>query len=421
VTGRPITPAELSTPAQSSTGPGGRLNHAAALIHHLPEPFALVSGSGEALAANLAFEDLAKRLGVAPGPLAVFGDSFRKALDLARSGHERACLLSPTAGQTPRAVYHVSFLPTPDGCFGVRLRDVTEESRAQLRIARAEQRLGVLRDLGQTLSGVVDLEGLTERIEIETRRVLPTRNLYIALHDAVTGMVTFPRYMEDGEWREMRARPFSNGMTEYLLRHGTPLMVNRDVAARAEALGIDPVGRPCLAWLGAPMIADGTTVGVIAIQDFEREDAYDEHDLELLTIIAGQAAAAVKTARSLAIERRAYRDLAEAQSRLLESERLRGITETVGALNHEVNNPLAAIVGNAQLLLLRPADLAPGVEPKVVAMLEAARRIQRVTNKMATLIQASTMLYPGRESILDVHASVADPLAAGPPRETPGR
>src|SRR6185295_9523888 len=111
------------------------------------------------------------------------------------------------------------------------------------------------------------------------------------------------------------------------------------------------VGRECKSWMGAPMVVDGEPIGVIGLQDYQQEGVYDERDLELLTIIASQAAAGVKNARSIHAERRAYRELADAQTRLIETVRLRGVTETVGALNHEINNPLAAIAGNIQLLL----------------------------------------------------------------------
>ena len=144
------------------------------------------------------------------------------------------------------------------------------------------------------------------------------------------------------------------------------------------------------------------------------EDAFNEHHLEILSVVATQAAAAITNVYLLEAERRTYRELAEAQSRLLESERLRGVTETVGALNHEINNPLAAIAGNAQLLLKRKDELKKDSTQKVEAILEATRRIQRVTGKMATLIQATTIPYPGKQEIIDVENSISSQDAAVP-------
>jgi GAF domain-containing protein len=112
-------------------------------------------------------------------------------------------------------------------------------------------------------------------------------------------------------------------------------------------------------------LAEDRAMGVIVLQDHQGTGGYDEHDLEVLTLIAAQAAAAIRNARLLAEARDAYRELSETQANRLEAERLRGVTETVGALNHEVNNPLTAIAGNAQLLLRQTAALPGGVKEKV--------------------------------------------------------
>ena len=128
-------------------------------------------------------------------------------------------------------------------------------------------------------------------------------------------------------------------------------------------------------------------------------------------MIAGQAAAATRNARLFDETRAAYEELSRTQGRLLEVERVRSVTETVGALNHEVNNPLAAIAGNAQLLLRHPESLTEELREKIEIILAAARRIQRVTSKMASLIQATSMPYPGQSSILDVERSVAGSVA----------
>jgi GAF domain-containing protein len=158
--------------------------------------------------------------------------------------------------------------------------------------------------------------------------------------------------------------------------------------------------------MGTPILSDGEALGVLALMDAAQVDRYGRHELGILNIVATQAAAALRTARVFEAMRMAYDQLAATQARLLESERVRGVTETVGALNHEVNNPLATIVGTAQLLLRRE-DVDDDTRSKVERMLEAARRIQFVTSKMATLIQASSRPYPGDTRILDVQRSVS--------------
>jgi nitrogen-specific signal transduction histidine kinase len=135
------------------------------------------------------------------------------------------------------------------------------------------------------------------------------------------------------------------------------------------------------------MIADGEAVGMIALQDHARECVYTEHDVEVLSIIAGQAAAAFRNAQLFAAARRAYKELSDAQTRLLESVQLPAVTETVGALNHEVNNPLASIAGNAQLLLRQPGELSPRRSRRCDVSSRPRSAVQTLTAKMSNLIR----------------------------------
>jgi GAF domain-containing protein len=278
-----------------------------------------------------------------------------------------------------------------------------ESLRDQLDTRRRQ--LEVLKDLGAALSSTPDLDSLAAHIYEQAGRIMNTNNFFLALHDPARNLISFPLRVEARvRLPRLAPRAYANGLTEYLLRTRRPLLMNGDVLAQAHALGLAPSGRPASSWIGAPLLSEGQAIGVIVMQDHEGSGGYDEHDLDLLTLIAGQAAAALRNAQLLSQAHDAYRELSESQSSRLEAERLRGITETVGTLNHEVNNPLAAIVGNAQLLLREPT-LPADVADKVQRILDAAERIQMVTGKMANLIEATSVTYPGNQTILDVRRS----------------
>jgi signal transduction histidine kinase len=162
-------------------------------------------------------------------------------------------------------------------------------------------------------------------------------------------------------------------------------------------------------------VSGDEAIGAIVVQDFERAGCFTAHDMAVLGVIAAQASTAIRNTRLLADARRAVRELSEAQSKLLESERLRTVHETVGALSHEINNPLASISGNAQLLL-RGDRLEPALREKLERIFEASRRIETVTARMSNLIQTASMLYPGETAILDLARSRArDDQPPAPP------
>ena len=240
-------------------------------------------------------------------------------------------------------------------------------------------------------------------------------NFFFALHDRKTDTIRFPICVSGGVvLDEQQAQPIRGGFTHHILATRQPLLLNGDVSAALIALGLEPEERAYQSFLGVPIVSDGEAIGVLALQDHETPGRYGKHEMGILNIVATQAGAAVRNARLFSATRRAYEELTATQAKLLESERLRGVTETVGALNHEVNNPLATIVGTAQLLLRRD-DLEDATRPRVDRILEAAKRIQSVTARMASIIQATSRPYPGETAILDVRGSLARiDAAAGP-------
>lgn len=381
-----------------------------ALIHNLPMPVCVVTQAAELVDSNRAFRDLAEQTQSGGSLTEMFGAPFHRVLSRAWIERHIQTTMPVLTGPEPRSTYRASFMSTSsDKTLGVVLQDVTSELEYRRLLTERDRDFSVLSDISVGLSATLDLEQLIERVHGAVQRATPCSNIYIALFDRESNTITFPRYMEEGEWKNETSRPAANGLTEYLIRTGKPLLLNDQVVSRAAELGIKPVGRPCRSWMGAPMVVDGEAMGVIGLQDYEREGVYDEKGLELLALVASQAAAAVKNAQAIIAERRAHHEVAQAQARMIETERLRGVTETVGALNHEINNPLAAIAGNAQLLIRKSEGIPEPVIAKIKSIHEAAQRIQRVTVKMASLIQASSMPYPGDQSIIDVENSVSGP------------
>ena len=75
-------------------------------------------------------------------------------------------------------------------------------------------------------------------------------------------------------------------------------------------------------------------------------------------------------------------DLKNAQEALVRSKRLAAIGEVVASVNHEINNPLMIISGNAQFLQMTMNDYPEEMRERVHTILEETERISRVTRKL---------------------------------------
>ncbi len=77
--------------------------------------------------------------------------------------------------------------------------------------------------------------------------------------------------------------------------------------------------------------------------------------------------------------------LKESQQSLLQSERIAAITETAIAMNHEINGPLFAILGQAQLLLRKCGDEDQDLIRRLKMIEESALKIACATKKLANM------------------------------------
>lgn len=122
-----------------------------------------------------------------------------------------------------------------------------------------------------------------------------------------------------------------------------------------------------------------------------------------------QARAEQITRLNLELESTVQR-LKESQENLIESERLAAITETAVAANHEINNPLFCILGQAQLLIRKYGTQDQETFDRLKAVEEAALRIACVTKKLANLVDPVIKDYPGtKNSMIDLESSVTKP------------
>ena len=91
---------------------------------------------------------------------------------------------------------------------------------------------------------------------------------------------------------------------------------------------------------------------------------------------------------------------AELGSEKIETERMGAIVETAVTVNHEINNPLTAILGNIQLLLLRHDELDPRVAEKLRIVEQSALKIRDVTQKLLRITNSKSVEYVGGTSML---------------------
>ena len=157
-------------------------------------------------------------------------------------------------------------------------------------------------------------------------------NFYIAMLVGDGERIEFP-YSVDERDPVRPPRRLSNGLTEFVIRSGQPMLADRATIDRLQASGdVHSQGTRAHCWLGVPLSRDETVIGAIAVQSYSPHILFDERDQELLTFVARHIGSALSRKRAQESLKAAHAELeSRVQARTRELQ--------------EANRELQALVG----------------------------------------------------------------------------
>ena len=181
-----------------------------------------------------------------------------------------------------------------------RAVDVTQvQARAQACVYR----------ISEAARRVDDLSEFFRSVHESLQAVLPARNFYIALHDEVSGLLSFP-YFADERDPTPAPKPPGRGLTELVLRTRQPLLATPEVFDRLVRAGeVELIATNSVDWLGVPLVAGGEAIGVVVIQTYDPVVRLGSDEQELFVYLSEQIAAAIETRRAEAALRQSEAQL----------------------------------------------------------------------------------------------------------------
>src|SRR5258708_25824967 len=181
-------------------------------------------------------------------------------------------------------------LPAIEGVV-VRCRDVTE-------LHRMEEERQVISEIVHALNQTANLDDLLRGIHQALKKVLYAENCFVALHDQEADAFTFPFFADQVDLAPAPQR-VGRSCTAFVFRRGSPMLIPQDEFDRLAAEGeVELVGSPSPSWLGVPLRTPTATIGVLVVQHYQNENAYDIRDLEFLSSVGGHIALAIERRRS---------------------------------------------------------------------------------------------------------------------------
>ncbi len=185
--------------------------------------------------------------------------------------------------------------------------DITQRKRSELLQS-------ALYRVAEMTSSSDDLQTFFNTVHRIIGELMYAGNFFIAIYDASSQMVSFPYFVDDVD-ATPPPRKLKNGMTEYVLRTGKPLLASRENMEEMTRLGqIEVIGTLPIDWLGIPLKAGDQNVGVLAVQSYTESVRFGESEKDVLTFVSQHIASALNRKRAeeaLRLSEEKYRTILE--------------------------------------------------------------------------------------------------------------
>jgi len=161
--------------------------------------------------------------------------------------------------------------------------DITGRKRLEL-----EQQ--VLHEITQGVANTDNLHELLMLIHQSLGKLLYAENYFIALHDSVSGLFSFPYYVDKFDSTPEPVE-MAKSCTAYVFRTGKPILITPTVFQHLkEQNEVELVGSSSPSWIGVPLQIPTRTIGVLVLQHYKKEDVYSERDVQFLNSVGSQIA-----------------------------------------------------------------------------------------------------------------------------------
>jgi two-component system NtrC family sensor kinase len=286
------------------------------------------------------------------------------------------------------------------------LVDITEKKRVEEDMQRRNRELGALNAMAMIATETFDLDQILQNT-LRWTTELYAQHCDILLFDIESGRLMrseTSRENRDEEREGLRRLVEDEELAEFILQARSEIITEQDILRlpRAAQSWIEKHGYK--SFVAVLMYSQRKMSGMLIISS-PNENQFTEPDRNLAIAIARQLGNSVEKVLLYEETARAYDNLRNTQEQLLQSEKMSAVGQLVSGVAHELNNPLTAILGYAQLLETEPiGERAQDFVRKLY------RQTQRTHRVVQNLLSFSRQRKP-IQSQVDLRRVLEDTLA----------
>ncbi len=251
----------------------------------------------------------------------------------------------------------------------------SEGPAAQVPLSHRVRELELMVEVTCRLTSTLDQERLLKLISTTAAELVDCEDASIILKDRWTGELVFlaAASAKSEELKKMRF-PIEGSIGGTVFKTQEPLIVQDTGSDPRHYNEVDSaIDFETQSILAVPMMFRERPIGVLEAINKRNGRKFSDHDVQILSTLAAQAAVAIENARLV-------KDLREANARLAELDQLK--SDFIAIASHELRTPLTLILGYATLLR---EEASEETSQQLDVVLEAATQLKGLIEDMVNL------------------------------------
>jgi signal transduction histidine kinase len=245
-------------------------------------------------------------------------------------------------------------LQTLANSLSVALENARLFNETQRLLKETEQRnveLSMINSVQQGLASKLDMQAIYDLVGDKIRDLLNAKSVWIITFDPATRTRRVRYSFEHGQrYYPSEVFPY-NKLTEHLIATKKPLVINQnftEATGRFEMINMAGTQEQIKSIVYIPIMAGEDVKGFISLPNIERENAFSESDVNLLSTFALAMSIALENIRLFEETQRLFLEAKEAHIAAEQANQAKGAF--LSSMSHELRTPLNAIINFVEMV-----------------------------------------------------------------------
>lgn len=231
---------------------------------------------------------------------------------------------------------------------------------------KALKNVKTLSHIGSEITSTLNMEAIFSTVYANVNRLLDATSFSIMVLNEKEQLLECKLAIENGE--HLQEFSFSttdkNRFAVWCVDNRKPIFINdvdTEFSKYITSRSKPKAGKYVSSLIYLPLIVNERVLGVISAQSFQK-NAYTENHLDILNNIANNTAIALDNAFAYEKVNRANTELKEAQTQLIQAEKMASLGQLTAGIAHEIKNPLNFINNFSELSIELAKELSEELE-----------------------------------------------------------